>query len=150
MTEVLDKKEDSVKVKFVDYGNTEKVAGNSLKQLSSEYMKLPQTCVSCVLHDVTEKDLEIEKSNKQLQENLIDQAVQFEVVSAEHSELSVYLYLNRQIDVSARGSALIRTTKRRLLDILVIKSTMETHRSTKRNEPEEFKHRQKIAKNVHS
>ena len=96
--EVIDKKEDIVKVKFVDYGNTEEVAGNSLKQLSSEYMKLPRTCVSCVLHDVTEKDLEIEKSNKWLQENLIDQAVRFEVVSAEHNELSVYLYLNGEID----------------------------------------------------
>ena len=96
--EVIDKKEDSVKVKFVDYGNIEEVAGNSLKQLSSEYMKLPRTCASCVLHHVTEKDLEIEKSNKWLQENLIDQAVQFKVVSAEHSELSVYLYLNGEID----------------------------------------------------
>ena len=150
MTEVIDKKEDSVKVKFVDHGNTVEVAGHSLKYLSSKYVKLPRTCLSCVLHDVTEEDLEIEKPNKWLQENLNDQAVRFEVVSAEHSELSVYLDLNGQIDVSARGSALIRTTKRRLLDILVIKSTMETHRSTKRNEPEEFKHRQKIAKNVHS
>ena len=113
-------------------------------------MKLPRTCVSCALHDATEKDLEIEKSNKWMQENLIDQAVRFETVSAEHSELSVYLYLNGQIDVSVRGSALIRTTKLRLPDILVIKTTMKTHRSTKRNEPEEFKHRRKIAKNVHS
>ena len=82
----------------MDHGNTEEVPVNSLKQLSSEYMKLPQTCVSCVLHDVTEKDLEIEKSNKWLQENLINQAVRFEVVSAENSELPVYLYLNGEID----------------------------------------------------
>ena len=96
--EVIDKKEDSVKVKFVDYGNTEEVAVNSVKRLSSEHMKLPRTCVSCVFHDVIEKDLEIEKSNKWLQENLIDQAVRFEVVSAEHNELFVYLYLNGEID----------------------------------------------------
>ena len=82
----------------MDYGNTEEVAGNSLKQLSSEYMKLLQTCVSCVLHDVIEKYLETEKSSKWLQENLIDQAVRFEVVSTEHSDLSVYLYLNGEIE----------------------------------------------------
>ena len=96
--EVIDKKENSVKVKFVDYGNTEEVAVNSLKQLSSEHLKLPRTCVSCVLHDVSEKDIEMEKSSKWLQENLIDQAVRFEVVSAEHNKLSVYLYLNGEID----------------------------------------------------
>ena len=94
-------------------------------------MKLPRICLSCVLHDVTEKDLEIEKPNKWLQENLIGQAVRFELVSAEHSELSVYLNLNRQIDVSARGSALIRTTKRRLPNILVIKTAMKTPEAKK-------------------
>ena len=61
-------------------------------------MKLPQTYVSFVLRGVTEKDLEIEKSNKWLQKNLIDQTVRFEVVSTEHGELSVYLYLNGEID----------------------------------------------------
>ena len=122
----MTKKEDSVKVRFVDYGNTEEVPGHSLKQLSSKYVKLPRTCVNFVLHDVTEKDLEIEKSKKWPQENLIDQAVLFEVVSAEHDELSVYLFLNGEIDVSARGAALIGTAKRRLPDIFVIKTTMKT------------------------
>ena len=61
-------------------------------------MKLPQTYVTFVLRGVTEKDLEIEKSNKWLQKNLIDQTVRFEVVSTEHGELSVYLYLNGEID----------------------------------------------------
>ena len=61
-------------------------------------MKLPQTYASFVLRGVTEKDLEIEKSNKWLQKNLIDQTVRFEVVSTEHGELSVYLYLNGEID----------------------------------------------------
>ena len=50
-------------------------------------MKLPQTYDSFVLHCVTEKDLQIEKSKKWLQKNLIDQAVQFEVVSTEYGEL---------------------------------------------------------------
>ena len=61
-------------------------------------MKLPQTYLSFVLHSVTEKDLEIKKSNKWLQKNLIDQAVRFDVVSTKHGALSVYLYLNGEID----------------------------------------------------
>ena len=60
----MTKEKDSVKVKFVDYGNTEEVAGHSLKQLSSKCMKLLRTCVSFVLHDVTEKDIKIETSKK--------------------------------------------------------------------------------------
>ena len=64
MAEVIHKKEDSVKVKFIDYGNKEEVSGHSLKHLSRKYMKLPRICVTFVLHDLTEKDLEIEKSNK--------------------------------------------------------------------------------------
>ena len=61
-------------------------------------MKLLQTYVSFVLHGFTEKDLEIEKSNKWLQKHLIDQAVRFEVVSTKHGELFVYLYLIGEID----------------------------------------------------
>ncbi|CAH1253582.1 TDRD6 [Branchiostoma lanceolatum] len=49
---VVEVKEGSVTVQFVDFGNTEEVASSKVKQMKAEFMELPELAYECVLKGI--------------------------------------------------------------------------------------------------
>ena len=78
--EVIENMNDSVKVHFIDYGNTDIVLLENTRALSEEFVSLPATSIKCHLHDVHEEDIDVTAAVRWLKENLIEEEVKVEIV----------------------------------------------------------------------
>ena len=79
-SEIIEVLNDSVKVSFIDYGNTDIVLFENTRVVGEEFASLPATSVKCCLHDVHEEDIDVKAALQWLQENLVEQEVKVVVV----------------------------------------------------------------------
>ena len=80
--EIMENTKESVKVRFVDYGNTDIVLFENTRALSEEFTSLPAASMRCHLHDVHEKDIDVPEAVRWLKENVVEQEVSVEIVGA--------------------------------------------------------------------
>lgn len=79
--EVLEVLDDHVRVRFVDYGNTDVVSLQNTRDVPKEFAALPLTSLNCRLHEVHEEDLDMKAAEKWLQETVAGAEVKVDVVA---------------------------------------------------------------------
>ena len=78
--EVVEVLNESVKVQFVDYGNTDVVSLQNTRVPNEDFTSLPAAAVKCQLHDVHNEDLDVKSAVQWLQKNVVEQEATIEVV----------------------------------------------------------------------
>ena len=68
-------------VEFIDYGNSEQVDGDNIRELPVKFTNLPQTCIEVILHDVHTCDIDVEAAKAWLEENVLEREVRLEVAA---------------------------------------------------------------------
>ena len=80
--EIMENMKESVKVRFVDYGNTDIVLLENTRALPDDFASLPATSIKCHLHDVHEEDIDVPEAVRWLRENVIEHEVSVEILNA--------------------------------------------------------------------
>jgi len=81
-------------VEFVDYGNTEEVDGDNIRELPVEFSKLPQTCIKVALHDVHADDVDLKAAKTWVESSIVEAEVKLEVISVNSpSSIEAYVYV---------------------------------------------------------
>ena len=93
---------DSVDVHFVDYGNTETVLKQDTRPLQKEFASLPAMSVLCQLHDLHENDIDVEKAEEWLHENLVEQEIDIEIIGKIDETYDVII-MRKNESVSVNG-----------------------------------------------
>lgn len=85
----------SQKIEFVDYGNVDKVSLSDIKEISEEFLSLPQMCITVTLHDVHLNDIDSIATKLWLEQSLLGSEVLIEIISiSDLFSVSGYVYLN--------------------------------------------------------
>ena len=87
-----------VNVYFVDYGNTDSIALTDTRIITEDLLELPETCISCTLHDVFDGELNVESAKLWLEELVIDQEFQMKLVSMSNDRPGVRLFMKGNTD----------------------------------------------------
>ena len=87
--------ESGITVSYVDFGNKETLPPQNLAEITHEkLLEVPATCIQCLLQDVFETDIEVQKTKSWLEANIMEKnlLIQISESTEETNEKLVYAY----------------------------------------------------------
>ena len=87
--------ESGITVSYVDFGNTETLPPQNLAEIAHEkLLEVPATCIQCILEDVFETDIEVQKTKSWLEANIMEKNLLIQISESigEMNEKLVYAY----------------------------------------------------------
>lgn len=87
--------QSGITVSYVDFGNKETLPPQNLAEITDEkLLEVPATCIQCLLQDVYETDIEVEKTKSWLETNIMEKNLIIQILESteELNEKLVYAY----------------------------------------------------------
>ena len=90
--EVLSVSNDQLTLRYVDYGNEDVVKFADTREMVDEFMKIPALSITCKLHDIREKDIDMIKAKKLLEDLCIENQYEINVIGENDGIFEVSMY----------------------------------------------------------
>lgn len=83
---------DQLTLRYVDYGNEDVVKFADTREMVDEFMKIPALSITCKLHDIREKDVDMIKAKKLLEDLCIENQYEIKVIGENDGIFEVSMY----------------------------------------------------------